>query len=110
MDFLLSPAPDSHCACLQRWCGGNAHCPSAQDYPSRPVRMIVPQAAAAVRCVCARSVSDERGWGQPVIIDNRAGAAKSLAPVQSLSRHPMATRCSSRSKARRRSTRHCLRL
>src|SRR5262245_27418127 len=50
---------------------------SAQDYPSRPVRMIVPQAAGGGTDVFARALGQRLSerWGQPVIIDNRAGAA-----------------------------------
>jgi len=50
---------------------------SAQDFPSRPVRMIVPQAAGGGTDVFARALGQRLSerWGQPVIIDNRAGAA-----------------------------------
>ncbi len=50
---------------------------SAQDYPSRPVRMIIPQAAGGGTDVFARALGQRLSerWGQPVIIDNRAGAA-----------------------------------
>src|SRR6187431_2183179 len=50
---------------------------SAQEYPSRPVRMIVPQAAGGGTDVFARALGQRLSerWGQPVIIDNRAGAA-----------------------------------
>ena len=50
---------------------------SAQDYPSRPVRMIVPQAAGGGTDVFARALGQRLSerWGQPVIIDNRPGAA-----------------------------------
>lgn len=53
----------------------------AQDtYPSRPITLIVPFAAGGSTDVIARVVGDamHRELGQPVIIENRAGAGGSL--------------------------------
>ena len=54
-------------------CGSGAF---AQGYPNRPVRMIAPFPAGGLADVLARLVGDEmsKGLGQPVIIENRAGA------------------------------------
>ena len=48
---------------------------SAQSWPSRPVRMIVPQAAGGMADIVARVISSplSRELGQQVIVDNRAG-------------------------------------
>ncbi len=48
---------------------------SAQSWPSRPVRMIVPQAAGGMADIVARVISSPlaRELGQQVIVDNRAG-------------------------------------
>jgi tripartite-type tricarboxylate transporter receptor subunit TctC len=48
---------------------------SAQSWPSRPVRMIVPQAAGGMADIVARVVSSplSRELGRQVIVDNRAG-------------------------------------
>src|SRR3982074_535822 len=53
---------------------------SAQDYPSRPVRIIVPFPAGGTADVMPRVVGDwlSRKWGQPVIIENKAGAAGNI--------------------------------
>src|SRR5438552_9602401 len=50
-------------------------CTSAQSWPSRPVRMIVPQAAGGMADIVARVVSSplSRELGRQVIVDNRAG-------------------------------------
>ena len=48
----------------------------AQDYPNRPVRMIVSIAAGAGPDVIARIVAEHLGriWGQQVVVENRPGA------------------------------------
>jgi len=52
-------------------------CASAQSWPSRPVRMIVPQAAGGMADIVARVISSPlaRELGQQVLVDNRAGDA-----------------------------------
>ena len=49
----------------------------AQDYPSRPVRLIVPYPPGGNTDIMARAITQElsKGLGQPVVIDNRGGAA-----------------------------------
>jgi len=48
----------------------------AQDYPSRLVRIVVPQAAGGGTDTFARAIGQKLGerWGQPVVIENKAGA------------------------------------
>jgi tripartite-type tricarboxylate transporter receptor subunit TctC len=48
----------------------------AQTYPSHPVRLIVPFPAAGTTDIIARLIGTElqRMWGQPVVVENRAGA------------------------------------
>jgi tripartite-type tricarboxylate transporter receptor subunit TctC len=49
---------------------------TAQPYPSKPVRYIVPFPAGASPDLIARLITDRfsRIWGQQVIVDNRSGA------------------------------------
>ncbi len=48
----------------------------AQSYPDRPIRLIAPFPAGGLADVLARAVGDEmsKTLGQPVIVENRAGA------------------------------------
>ena len=48
----------------------------AQTYPDRPIRLIAPFPAGGLADVLARAVGDEmnKTLGQPVIVENRAGA------------------------------------
>lgn len=52
----------------------------AQDYPVRPVRFVVPQAPGGGTDIFARAIGQRLSarWGQPVVVDNRAGAAGTL--------------------------------
>ena len=54
---------------------------SAQSYPTKPIRVIVPFAAGGAVDVLARLVSTKMSdsIGQPIIIENRAGAAGNVA-------------------------------
>ena len=52
----------------------------AQDYPARAIRIIVPFPAGGTADLLPRIVGEKlaASWGQPVIIDNRAGAAGNI--------------------------------
>src|SRR5215475_5470006 len=49
---------------------------AAQDFPTRQVRIVVPQSPGGVTDVIARAVAQRLSdlWGQPVIVENKAGA------------------------------------
>ena len=49
---------------------------SAQDFPSKTVKIIVPQTPGGASDTLARIIGQKLGekWGQPVVIENRAGA------------------------------------
>ena len=48
----------------------------AQDYPTRPIRLIVPTAPGGSSDLVSRLLAEEAGkiLGQPIVIENRAGA------------------------------------
>lgn len=52
----------------------------AQDYPLKPIRVVVPVAPAGSPDVLARLLADRLRdrWGQPVVIENRAGAGQMI--------------------------------
>lgn len=55
--------------------------PDAQNYPIRPIRIIVPSAAGSPSDITARAIAQRMtdAWGQQIIIDNRGGAGGIIA-------------------------------
>src|SRR5438067_12375506 len=58
-----------------------ASAPSAQDYPSRPITLIVPYTAGGGNDLLARAAADKmsKTLGQQIVIENRGGAGGSIA-------------------------------
>src|SRR5690242_11448076 len=56
----------------------------AQDYPTKPVRIIVPFAAGGVADLLPRMVGDKlsQKWGQPVVVENKVGAAGNIGMAE----------------------------
>lgn len=53
---------------------------SAQEYPSRPIRLVVPFGAGTTTDIVSRSIGEalSKTLGQAVVIDNRAGAGGNI--------------------------------
>jgi tripartite-type tricarboxylate transporter receptor subunit TctC len=52
----------------------------AQDWPNRPVKVVVPYGAGGITDVIARLFGDRltRAYGQPFVIENRGGAGGAI--------------------------------
>ena len=58
--------------CCIAWADGA----SAQQYPARPIRIVVPASPGGGIDIIVRAIAQRltESWGQPVVVDNRAGA------------------------------------
>jgi tripartite-type tricarboxylate transporter receptor subunit TctC len=63
---------------------------AAQDYPVHPVKFIVPYPAGGITDVLPRILSEwlTKKWGQPIIIDNRAGAGGNIGAEAAFKAEP----------------------
>lgn len=52
----------------------------AQDFPSKPVQLIVPFAAGGAADIIGRTIAEKLGqiWGQQVVVENRGGAGSNI--------------------------------
>ena len=62
----------------------------AQDYPSRPIRIVVPFGAGGPADVAARLIGNvlQEQFGQPVVIENRTGAGGVIGTVEAIKSPP----------------------
>jgi tripartite-type tricarboxylate transporter receptor subunit TctC len=69
-----------HPSFLIACCALAAGIASAQSYPARPIRIIVPFPAGGPTDTIARVVGKHltEAWGQPAVVDNRAGAGGNI--------------------------------
>ncbi|WP_399685749.1 Bug family tripartite tricarboxylate transporter substrate binding protein, partial [Xenophilus sp.] len=75
-DFLRGARPHLLGLMLAAFCLGSA----AQDYPSRPIQMVVPFAAGGGLDLNARNLAEAMSaqLGQPIAVANRDGAAGTI--------------------------------
>ena len=59
---------------------GKPHSALAQDYPSKPIRIIVPYPPGGFNDTLARTLGQKltEKWAQPVIVDNRPGGGSTI--------------------------------
>ena len=85
--FMLAPLPTRHKMALLLALASYVHFHTlalAGDYPDRAVKIIVPFPAGGTADAVPRIVADwlSRKWSQPVIIENRTGAAGNIGAEQ----------------------------
>lgn len=63
---------------------------AAADFPSRPVVFVVPYAAGTAGDMWARMISPKLGeiWGQPVVVENKPGAAALIGMTHTIRSKP----------------------
>ena len=68
-------------ACLAAGTAIGANAADADNYPNRPIRLLVPFVAGAGTDITARTIATKltERWGQTVVADNRTGAAGTIA-------------------------------
>src|SRR6516164_8843813 len=59
---------------------GTPVCGQAHTYPAKPIKIIVPSPGGATTDTLARIIAEklQERWSQPVIVDDRAGAAGNI--------------------------------
>ena len=67
-------------ACVAVCAAGSLSTVHAQEYPVRPIRIVVPVAAGGSPDVLARIIGERmrERMGQPIVVDNRAGAGQMI--------------------------------
>ena len=62
--------------CCAALCAALPALAAAQNYPARPIRIVVPFSAGGPADITARNIAPRMGelLGQNIIVDNRAGA------------------------------------
>src|SRR5262245_36437728 len=60
---------------------GTSGAAAQQDYPNKPIRVIAGSGPGGISDIFIRVMGDElsKRWGQPLIVENRAGGAFNIA-------------------------------
>jgi len=63
---------------------------SQAQYPSRPIRVLIPQPPGGANDTVARVIAPQLGerLGQPIVVENRPGASGELAVKQAMASKP----------------------
>src|SRR4051794_14420192 len=63
---------------------GTAHAQTAQPYPAKPIRLVVPYPAGGATDFVARTVGERLGkaLNQTVVVDNKSGAAGAIGAAE----------------------------
>ena len=74
----------------------------AQNFPSKPVRIIVPYGPGGSTDLTARTVGNklQEALGQPFVIENKPGASAQIGAAEVAKSPPTATRCCSARRSR----------
>ena len=67
-----------------------ATAPHAQDYPNKPIRMLIPSPPAGGTDTLGRLIREgmQEMWGQTVVVDNRGGASGRIAAAATAKANP----------------------
>jgi len=70
--------------------GGSSAFAQAQEYPTKPIRIIVPLSAGAGADIAARIIAQRMNehWKQPVIVENRPGAGGQIGTAAVVKAEP----------------------
>ena len=68
---------------------------AAQDFPNKPISIVVPFGPGTANDIIARQLAQDMmsTLGQSVIVDNRPAPRATSRPILSRNRDPTATRC-----------------
>jgi tripartite-type tricarboxylate transporter receptor subunit TctC len=88
----MKPLLQTLAAAFAALAAATAH--AAAPYPTKPIRIIVAYTPAGTTDILARLVGQKmsEAWGQPVIVDNRAGAAGNIGTELAAKSTPTAIR------------------
>jgi tripartite-type tricarboxylate transporter receptor subunit TctC len=66
----------------------------SQEFPSRPIRIVIPYSPGSVADMFARIIAHnmQEQWKGSIVVESKSGANGSIAAEKSRARHPMATR------------------